>query len=76
MQGLTFLEETFGNGRIDRKYQCPIVLLESRAKELLGVARRKSKRKRVPAACLTREGRRDNSRLVTPSRPEAMVIYT
>ncbi len=44
-QGLTFSEGTVGNGRIDEKYQCCIFLLEARAMELIGVARRKPERK-------------------------------
>ena len=63
-------------------------LLEARAKELLGVARRESKRKRVPAAqqcvrgvVLTHNSQiywlecGTNTRSVTLNRPEAVVIY-
>lgn len=70
-QGLTSLEVAIGNGGNDKEYQCCIILLEARTMELLGVARREPKRKRVPAG---NEGRRTKVRAVTPNRPEAIVI--
>ena len=50
MKGLKAMEANAGNGASDMAHQCRVFLLEARARELLDVARRKSKRKRVPAA--------------------------
>ena len=55
------------------KHRC-IFLLEARAKELMAVARREPKRKRLARS--TSEAHRVKARTVTAFRPEADVIYT
>jgi len=69
---LTALEVSNRKVGFDKAYQRLIFLLEARAKELWGVARRKSKRKQQLAR---KEERPFNQGLVTPYRPEAIVIY-
>lgn len=66
------MEANASNGASDIGYQRPVVLLEARAKELMVVARRKPKRKRVGA--VLNEARRMKMRSVTIFRPEADVI--
>jgi hypothetical protein len=52
--------------------QCLIILLEARARECIGVASRKTQRKRVRATC---EAQGMKMPLVTTIRPEAVVNY-
>lgn len=52
--------------------QCLIILLEARARECIGVASRKTQRKRVRATC---EAQGMKMPSVTSIRPEAVVNY-
>ena len=52
--------------------QCFIILLEARARECIGVASRKTQRKRVRATC---EAQGMKMPSVTTIRPEAVVNY-
>jgi len=75
-RALGFLKRLLEKVESRKINQCLIVLLEARAREFLGVARRESKRKQEPAATLCSQGRPPNRGSVTPNRPEAVVIYT
>ena len=52
--------------------QCFVILLEARARECIGVASRKTQRKRVRATC---EAQGMKMPSVTTIRPEAVVNY-
>ena len=70
------MEATLGNWRSDMV--SPMLCLSSRSKShgVIGCGEAKAEAKASARNGAIREGRRDNSRSVTPSRPEAVVIYS